>query len=58
MLLLILAGLVWTVWAESIPVSIVTAALILYRAQRPSQFRRRFNEARYARQAARIGEPE
>jgi hypothetical protein len=56
MLLLILAGIVYALLADSIPASVIVASLILSRAQRPSQFRRRFNEARYARQAARIGE--
>lgn len=51
MLLLIIAGLVWSVWADSIPVSILTAALILYRAQRPGQLIQRYREARYQRQA-------
>lgn len=55
-LLLILAGLFWTVWAESIPVAIVTAALILFRAQRPSKFRQRVREAWYQRQALQVGE--
>lgn len=58
MFLLILAGLIWTVYAESIPVSIVTAALIIYRSQRPSQFRHRLREAWYARQALQVGEDE
>lgn len=53
---LIIAGAAYALFADSIPASIIVAALILFRAQRPSQFRRRFNEARYARQAAQIGD--
>lgn len=58
MILLILAGLFWTVYADSIAVGIVTAALILYRAQRPSQFRQRLRDAWYARQAMQVGDEE
>lgn len=58
MFLLILAGIVYTIWFDSIPASILTAALILYRAQRPSQTMRRVREAWYQRQAAQAGEPE
>lgn len=49
MLLFILAGIAYTVWADSLPVAIITGAMILYRAQRPSQFMRRVREARYLR---------
>lgn len=55
MVLLIVAGLVWTVYADSIAVAIVTAALILYRAQRPSKFRQRLRDFQYARQATEVG---
>jgi hypothetical protein len=55
MILLILAGLVYTIWAESIPASILTAALILYRAQRPGRMMQRVREAWYQRQAAQVG---
>ncbi len=58
MILLILAGLFWTVYADSIPVSILTAALIIYRAHRPSRFRHRIRDAWYARQAIQVGEDE
>lgn len=58
MILLIILGLFWTVYADSIAVGIVTAALILYRAQRPSQFRQRLRDAWYARQAMQVGEDE
>jgi hypothetical protein len=56
MILLIVAGLVYTVWAESIAVAIVTAAMILYRAQRPSPLMRRIREAWLMRQVAAAGE--
>lgn len=56
MILLILAGIVWAIWSDSLVVSILTAALILYRAQRPSTFRNRVREAWYQRQAAQVGE--
>lgn len=56
MVLLILAGIVYAIWTESLVVAILTAALILYRAQRPSTFRHRMREAWYQRQAARVGE--
>jgi len=56
MLLLILAGIVYSVWFDSLPVSIITAALILYRAQRPSKFMGRLREAWYMRQASQVGE--
>jgi hypothetical protein len=55
MILLILAGLVYTVWQDSVAVAVLTGALILYRAQRPSQFANRLREARYRRQAAQVG---
>jgi hypothetical protein len=58
MILLILSGIVYALWAESIPASVITGALILYRAQRPSQLMGRVREAWYQRQAATIGEPE
>lgn len=58
MLILILAGIVYAVWADSIPVSILTAALVIYRAQRPSRFRERVREAWYQRQASAVGESE
>lgn len=58
MILLIVAGATYALWAESIPASILVAALVLYRAQRPSGFRARVREAWYARQAAVVGEPE
>lgn len=58
MLVLIAGGIVYAVLTESLTVAILTAALILYRAQRPSQFRRRVREAWYARQAAQYEEPE
>ena len=49
MLLLIVAGIAYTVWADSLPVAVLTAALVLYRAHRPSTFWRRVREARYLR---------
>jgi hypothetical protein len=58
MLILIVAGAAYAVLTESLVVAILVAALILYRAQRPSQFRNRIRDAWYARQAARIGESE
>ena len=58
MLLLILAGLVYAIWADSLPVSIIVAAMILYRAQRPSKFLPRLRDAWYMRQAAQVGEDE
>lgn len=56
MLLLILAGIVYAIWTESLVVAILTAALILYRAQRPSTFRQRVREAWYQRQVAQVGQ--
>lgn len=51
MLLAIIVGIVYTVWAESIPVAIITASLILFRAHRPSQMMQRAREVWYQRQA-------
>ena len=56
MLALILAGLVYTILTDSIAVAILTASLILYRAQRPGQLRQRIQEWRYAQQAAQLGD--
>lgn len=56
MVLLILAGIVYALWFDSIPASILTAALVIYRAQRPSQWRARWQDFMYARQAAQVGE--
>lgn len=56
MILLILAGMVYAVWFDSLPVAVLTTGLILYRAQRPSQLRHRIREAWYARQALDVGE--
>lgn len=55
MILLILAGIIYALWFDSIPASILTGALILYRAQRPSGFGQRVRDAWYTRQAAQIG---
>ena len=56
MILLIVAGIVYALWFESIPASIITASLVLYRAQRPSKFRARVRDAWYARQVAQVGQ--
>lgn len=56
MLLVILAGIVYTLITESLPVAVLTGALILYRAQRPSRFVGRLREFWYQRQAAQVGE--
>lgn len=58
MIVLIVAGIVYALWFDSVPASILTGALVLYRAQRPSQFRARVRDAYYARQAMQVGEPE
>ena len=58
MLIVILVGIGYALWFDSIPASILTAALVVYRAQRPSQFRQRVRNAWYARQVAQVGEPE
>jgi hypothetical protein len=58
MLIVILVGIVYALWFDSIPASVIVAGLILYRAQRPSQFRQRVRNAWYARQVAQVGEPE
>lgn len=49
MSLLILAGIAYTIYADSTAVAILTAALILYRARRPSTLWQRAREARYLR---------
>ena len=56
MLLLILAGIVYVIITESLAVAVLTAALVLYRAQRPSPWGRRIRDAWYARQVAQVGE--
>lgn len=56
MLLLIIAGIVYALWTDSLAVSVLVAALILYRAQRPSQFRNRIREWRYAQVASQVGD--
>jgi hypothetical protein len=58
MILLILSGIVYALWADSIPASVITGALILYRAQRPSKMMGRVRDAWYQRQAASIGSDE
>lgn len=58
MLLLIIAGLVYSILTDSLAVAVLTASLILYRAQRPGTFTRRLREAWYQRQAGRVGESE
>lgn len=50
MLVLILAGVVYAILTDSLTVAILTAALILYRAQRPSRFGQRVREAWQMRQ--------
>lgn len=50
MVLLILIGVVYVIVTESLPVAVVVAALILYRAHRPGQFWQRVREAWLARQ--------
>jgi hypothetical protein len=50
-IVLILAGAVYALWFDSIPASILTAALVVYRAQRPSKFGTRVREAWYQRRA-------
>lgn len=54
MLIVIVAGIVYTLLTESIAVAVITASLVLYRAQRPGQFRQRVQEWRYAQQAAQL----
>lgn len=56
MLLLILAGIGYTIWFDSLAVAVLTGSLILYRAQRPSKLRQRVREAWYQRQAAQVGD--
>lgn len=56
MLLLILLGIGYTIWFDSLAVAILTASLILFRAQRPSRLTQRLRDAWYAREAARVGE--
>ena len=51
MVLLIVAGVIYALWFDSIPAAILTGALVLYRAQRPSKFGARVREAWYQRQA-------
>ena len=58
MILLILVGLVYSIWFDSLTVAILTASLIYYRAHRPSKFVQRIREWGYQRQAAQMGEPE
>lgn len=58
MLLLIVLGIGYALWFDSIPASVITAGLIVYRAQRPSQFRARVRDAWYARQVAQVGADE
>lgn len=55
MIVLIVAGIVYALWFDSIPASILTGALVLYRAQRPSKFGARVRDAWYARQVAQVG---
>lgn len=54
MILLILIGAVYVLLTESLPVAVLVAALILYRAQRPSQFLTRARDAWYAQRAASV----
>lgn len=56
MLVLIIAGIVLTILWDSLPVAVLTAALILYRAQRPGTLLQRMREAWMARQVAQVGE--
>lgn len=56
MLLLILVGIGYAIWFDSLAAAILTAALILYRAQRPSKLRQRIREAWYQRQALDVGD--
>jgi hypothetical protein len=56
MLLVILTGIVYVLLTESLAVAVITASLILYRAQRPSQFRNRLREWRYAQAASQVGD--
>lgn len=58
MLVLILAGLVYSVWFDSLTVAILTASLIYYRARRPGKLMQRIREWSYQRQAAQVGEVE
>ena len=46
---------VYALWFDSIPASVLAAAVVLYRAQRPGQFRNRLNDFRYAQQVAQVG---
>ena len=55
MILLIVAGAVYALWFDSIPASILTAALVVYRAQRPSRFGPGTGRVVYQRQAAQVG---
>lgn len=56
MLILILVGMGYAVYFDSLTVAVLTVGLILYRAQRPSKFRQRVRDAWYMRQAAQVGE--
>ena len=56
MIVLIVAGIAYALWFDSIPASILTGALVLYRAQRPSRFMVRVRDAWYTRQVSRVGE--
>lgn len=56
MVLVIIAGIVYALWFDSIPAAILTAGLILYRARRPSQMRQRWQDFMYARQAMQVGD--
>jgi hypothetical protein len=58
MILLILTGLVYAVWFDSLTVAILTASLVYYRAHRPGKLMQRIREWNYQRQAAQIGEVE
>jgi hypothetical protein len=50
--ILILAGIVYAIWADSLTVAVLTASLVVYRAYRPSTFWQRLREVRYLKQAA------
>lgn len=55
MWMLIVAGVVYVVYTQSVAIAVIVGALILYRAQRPSKLGDRVRDAWLRQQAEKVG---